>query len=408
MPNIELRNNTWFATLHVPHDVRETLGKSKLIRTLQTPDKRLAQERALPILAEWKALIRNARGSTDGFTSDALRWRESVRNAVDDTERETLELLVTDKAEALEESKGYPAAKVFADIALGVSNPIEPLIAPWESSLADLAPKTRSVYVPTIKKMAIKFKTLEAIDRRSVRAWILEMQETLSGSTIQRILGACNNLWEWLQARDMVDIDSTPFKGHNVKTKKQSYKPFTPDEVVTLWTMATEKGNQPLADLIHLGGYTGGRIEELCSIKVEHVTQHHSILLPGTKTDNAAREVPIHRNIRRLIKRLSKDSKDGFLIPSSANNSRGNRSDPHSKTFGRLKGELGYEGDRTRVFHSIRKTLTTMLENAGVPENVAADIVGHEKNTMTYGLYSGGNALEVKRVALEKVAYKGM
>jgi hypothetical protein len=34
--------------------------------------------------------------------------------------------------------------------------------------------------------------------------------------------------------------------------------------------------------------------------------------------------------------------------------------------------------------------------------------VEYEKNTMTYGLYSGGNALEVKRKALEKVAYKGM
>lgn len=182
MPNIELRNNTWFATLHVPQDVRETIGKSKLIRTLKTTDKRLAQERALPILAEWKAMIRNARGGTDSFTSDALQWRESVRNAKDDHHRETAEMLVVDKAEALEKTKGYSAAKEFADIALGVRNPIEPLIAPWEKSLLGLAAKTQSLYVPTVKKMAAKFKTLEAIDKKAVRAWILEMQETLSGS----------------------------------------------------------------------------------------------------------------------------------------------------------------------------------------------------------------------------------
>ena len=36
------------------------------------------------------------------------------------------------------------------------------------------------------------------------------------------------------------------------------------------------------------------------------------------------------------------------------------------------------------VFHSLRKTVVTILENAGVPENVVADIVGHEKTTMTY------------------------
>jgi integrase len=69
---------------------------------------------------------------------------------------------------------------------------------------------------------------------------------------------------------------------------------------------------------------------------------------------------------------------------------------------------MGYAGVRTHTFHSIRKTVVTQLENAGVPEGVSADIVGHEKNTMTYGLYSGGNSLEVKRKALEKISYKGM
>ncbi len=45
------------------------------------------------------------------------------------------------------------------------------------------------------------------------------------------------------------------------------------------------------------------------------------------------------------------------------------------------------------------------LGNAGVPENVVADIVGHEKTTMTYGLYSGGVSLAVKGEALAKLAY---
>ena len=44
------------------------------------------------------------------------------------------------------------------------------------------------------------------------------------------------------------------------------------------------------------------------------------------------------------------------------------------------------------------------LSNAGVPENVVADIVGHEK-TMTCGLYSGGLSLAVKRDALAKLAH---
>nr|RDS94676.1 hypothetical protein DWF04_18535 [Cereibacter sphaeroides f. sp. denitrificans] len=57
------------------------------------------------------------------------------------------------------------------------------------------------------------------------------------------------------------------------------------------------------------------------------------------------------------------------------------------------------------VFHSIRKTVATKLENAGVAENVAADILGHEKPNITFGLYSGGTSLEVRQAAIELIDY---
>ena len=44
-----------------------------------------------------------------------------------------------------------------------------------------------------------------------------------------------------------------------------------------------------------------------------------------------------------------------------------------------------------------------MLENAGISENLAADIVGHEKPRITYGLYSGGASTDVKIKAIKKI-----
>ena len=73
------------------------------------------------------------------------------------------------------------------------------------------------------------------------------------------------------------------------------------------------------------------------------------------------------------------------------------------KRFGRLKQALGFP--EKKVFHSIRKTVVTLLEDAGVPENLTADIVGHEKPRITYGLYSGGHSLAPMREALEKIRY---
>ena len=50
--------------------------------------------------------------------------------------------------------------------------------------------------------------------------------------------------------------------------------------------------------------------------------------------------------------------------------------------------------------HSIRKTAATVFEQAGVPDGVTADIIGHEKQTMTYGLYSGGTSVKQRQEAI--------
>ena len=101
--------------------------------------------------------------------------------------------------------------------------------------------------------------------------------------------------------------------------------------------------------------------------------------------------------------RLVDQSEDGYVLSGLTADKYGARSNGLSSRFGKLKTSLGF--DQRHVFHSIRKTVVTILENAGAPENVVADIVGHEKTTMTYGLYSGGTSLAVKREVLEKLAY---
>jgi integrase len=73
------------------------------------------------------------------------------------------------------------------------------------------------------------------------------------------------------------------------------------------------------------------------------------------------------------------------------------------KRFGVLRTALGH--GPVLVFHSLRKTVITILENEGVAENIVASIVGHEVKTITYGLYSGGATLAVKQAAIARLAY---
>ena len=148
--------------------------------------------------------------------------------------------------------------------------------------------------------------------------------------------------------------------------------------------------------------WTGCRIEELCALKVEQV-KDDIFSVGDAKTKAGWRDVPIHRELAQTMARLVVDSEDGHVLSGLTVNKYGARSNWVGKRFGRLKAELGF-GPQF-VFHSIRKTVVTILENAGVPENVVADLVGHEKTTMTYGLYSGGLSFAVKREALDKLAY---
>ncbi len=62
----------------------------------------------------------------------------------------------------------------------------------------------------------------------------------------------------------------------------------------------------------------------------------------------------------------------------------------------RLRGEVRHPSDGHHDYDAIR---------AGLAEGVVADIVGHEKPTMTYGLYSGRATLETKRKAIAKLKY---
>jgi integrase len=105
-----------------------------------------------------------------------------------------------------------------------------------------------------------------------------------------------------------------------------------------------------------------------------------------------------------LVLALSNQSLDGFLLSGLSENKYGDRSNAIGKRFGRLKTKLGY--GRDYVFHSFRKSIARQLEEAGVPENISARLVGHEIQTMTYGLYSGGADFDAKDKAINNVSWQ--
>lgn len=416
--NLELIGSIYYASMHVPPDVREVLGKRRLRKTLKTSDKRQATQRARLVLAEWCREIELARKKLknlpDSLTEEALSWRDELRgkNQGSVGDPETLEIFLSDTVDRLEDSRGFESARKFYRIATGEMNPIPPMIDQWETYISkSVKPKTLAMYVSDVRKLSGTFTTVEELTKANIRKWLWELSEKTEGglteATQRRILNAISNFWRWVHSQGLVSEDAAnPTIGIALHKGAQTVErlPFKSGQVVRVWEEAKRKKDHALADLIYLAAYTGARIEELCALKRADVDKSiQSFKITDAKTTAGIREIPIHKDLKQLIQKLLSESKDGFLIPSTARNNHGKRSDPLGKRFGRLKGSLGFGPEL--VFHSIRKTVTTQLENAGVLEGVAADILGHDKETITYGLYSGGNSMDNKMKAISNLSY---
>jgi integrase len=161
-----------------------------------------------------------------------------------------------------------------------------------------------------------------------------------------------------------------------------------------------------LADFIAMGMYLGARAEEIAALRVEHVDLvNWTVSIVNAKTASGIRTLPIHTQLQDTIERLVASSKDGFVFTGQSVNKYGDRSSMLGSRFRDLKEQAGFGPQK--VFHSIRHTVATMLERAGVPEGVAADVLGHEKRgaTMSFGTYGARSSMDMMRAAIERLVY---
>jgi len=403
---IELRHNTFFAYLDVPADVRAKLNRRVFRETLQTDSRSVAARRAAPKIARWKTEIARARAEPNH--NDAKFWRDALRRAKDEKHRasilEQIEMVAWDTGAINVENIGDmpssdPEAQRFYAEATGARLPTIEHLDEWLGSL-QVKDKTAKMRRSTIERLSAKFPMLQDISRKEVRRWVTELGAELKPATVQRMTSDCRTYWAYLATIEAVPEDSAPFDRLGLKVKSSSWLPYTAKDAVRL--LAEAKGDLQLADAIRLAMYTGARREELCSLKIEHVKEDRFEIVDA-KTEAGIRTVPIHQKLSKTIKRLLRDSKDGYVLSGLTPNANGDRGDAIGKRFTRLKRSLSFDDRHT--FHSWRGTVITLLERAGVPEGTVQDIVGHERSTLAGSTYSGKSTFEMRRSALAKLAY---
>jgi len=400
----------------VPKEIQYVIGKVKFCKSTGTENKKLAETIAQVYVMSWKAEIEAARSKSD---DPLIQSAKDIRKLLKSSPAHLVQDAIDEEVAKLNDAKKDIHAEIFERIAKGKNRYLQDIARDWKKHEEDrgLKKKTVDQMFSDVELITNQFPTAHLITAQSIDQWIRHIAKKgqLSASSVTRIIGSGKNFFKYLQfIKEVSTTESNPFlvpaefkisNKPNSKSlnKTQSWLPFTPQEIAYLYKEAT-KDNQMLAYLILIAMHTGARIEEICSLRCKDVDlQQESITIATAKTEAGERTIPIHPYIKDVIKELIEGSTDDYLLSGLTKNKYGNRSNAIGKKFGRLKTQHDFSS--RYVFHSIRKTFTTMLENAGVGENIAADIIGHEKPRITYGLYSGGASLAVMRQAIQRISY---
>ena len=425
----QLRGNVWQAVLLIPKDVRHIFKATHFRRSTRHRDLTQAQIVGLPWVAEWKEQIARARGEPDTIMADIARARATSPVGTDARSgipHDKISAATWRQIESwgdhkmIGDSGGFKVttAQVETDqfgpvvVITGYINDeldeitVMPLLMDktinsilWDHDAAS----TRN-YVPALTgdtgipfgqfrdefvaqygksqkdaKSAVTgaakvFKYLEQVNADSVQAWV--NTDTRARETVVKQLAILSSYWKFLQGQQYVRQGDSPFNGITIPKslrKKQSYVPFDWDELLAIRELCDDE----LKDVVDIARYTGMRIAEIClqekAIKKDGVDCFY-VDEKAAKTGASIRYVPVAKEIQHIELKLRNKNAIG-------------------KRFGRHKKTVVGDDPR-KVFHSIRKNVTTFLEQGGVSEGVAADLVGHEKQTMTYGLYSGGSSMK--------------
>jgi len=341
---------------------------------------------------------------------DPALYRHALKNAKSGTERNDILGQLSDETTELAMMYGdgpdvpVPAAAEFyeAATALGFADYLD---AYAKTLQGQLTAKTIHMRLANLRAFAGVLATVPDIQRPTIQQWVYAKSADGAGrATIARAVTDLRLYWKYLVGVGAASETSDPFKGITLAgAKRKERTPFSPAQVAQLAAEARGRGDGVLADFIAIAMYTGARAEEIATLRCELLDLGRgAIAMPGTKSDAAKREVPIHPAVRPVLKRLVAAAGSGFLFRGLRPDRFGDRHGAVTKRFSTLKqGIATAEQD----FHSIRRCVATMFDDAGVPESVAAAIIGHTVPRLTFGLYSGGPSLATKTQAIKKLRY---
>lgn len=462
-----LRHQSWYLQLPIPKQLHDLYSKSKIVVALNTRDLREAQRKRDILVGQYRQQF-HEREQLQGYTDfnghftakEAILTKREIQAGLHGESKpellEGMQLWVEQKAEASLKPRGRAAKGISIDAETGYRTDIDPkelayyqlahdaITSDDEIALISTALSEHLEEYTHITNQArlnrerrvkdfidwVGDKRIDEVTKREAANYLSQRVQKfdLSTRTKKGYISDISTFFKWCYHRHY--CSSNPFNGLsgtiNSTTRgtrektEENWKPFSDDDLIAIFKAImhrsdTEKRKKQevrrafyLFPFSLIALYTGMRSNEIAETHLADVHSDH-IYIPEGKSESACRDVPIHPMIAPIIDRLKTISTDGHLIP---NIKRGGvdskRNHNVSKRFSHLIRPYQRPAlipDRDKVFHSFRSNMATRLENLGVPESTAEQIIGHKKQSLTYGLYSHGVALPELIRLVHQVTY---
>lgn len=196
----------------------------------------------------------------------------------------------------------------------------------------------------------------------------------LNYASRERIKVLCQLIFAYAIRYEVVKENPVQYVDLGAKEEKEAiHKPFTPEELDTLWNHL----DTPWVDTILILCYTGMRYGELLKMRTEDVHLEERYMVGGSKTDAGKnRIIPIHHRILPLVERYYTHDRE-TLLP-KMNSTTYNR---------RFKKAIASAGLPPHLTHDCRHTFASRMDAAGANIRATKAIMGHTGGDITNKVY---------------------
>ncbi len=439
--HLKRRHNVYWVRVWVPKPVRGILGKSELWKNLFTSDLVEANRKKHRVVSELMEVIEQTKRDLDGtldkvsreeklkeFALEYIRESDADKNNDDDDddffeeaiEAKILQLWGDKKGEAIINhghteleglEKNPSAVRAFIDAIKIKSHEYEPISAVSKLFLSEESKSLKPSSFRRKQKHIDQFikwsgnRNISKITKKITGDYVTSIisKQNPAYDTLRNIVADISSLFSWAESRGY--LDRNPFyklKLPRAKKGTQKRRPWANEEIM-LFLGSSEIGrNEYTATVVAM--YSGMRLEEICNIQDKHVFEGCFHVHEG-KTKAATRVIPVHPLIKPLLEPMSGTFGKGYLIDGIKGGGYDNkRSWNFQKKLGKLRKKIGIpEGV---VFHTLRNTFATRMENLGIPRNHISQLMGHEDSNMALDVYSSGLAIESLVESINKLTYE--